>query len=117
MFDVDYLHGEEVFIEKEVADKEVSATGKVNAASIATTISVTATITTDEITLAQALVEIKTSKPKAKGIVLQELKPVKPKKKDQVRLDEEVSLKLQAEFDVEEQRLARESAKKEQDVS
>nr|GEZ04046.1 hypothetical protein [Tanacetum cinerariifolium] len=33
--------------------------------------------------------------------------PVKPKKKEQIRLDEEVALKLQAEF-VEEERLARE---------
>nr|GFB63112.1 hypothetical protein [Tanacetum cinerariifolium] len=72
MFDVNDLHGKEVFVEKEVADKEVSAVSEVNVASIATTVSTAATITTDEITLAQALVEIKTSKPKAKGIVLQE---------------------------------------------
>nr|GFB21671.1 hypothetical protein [Tanacetum cinerariifolium] len=39
-----------------------------------------------------------------------------PKKKDQIRLDEEAALKLQAEFDVEE-RLAREKAKKEQEVN
>nr|GEX48812.1 hypothetical protein [Tanacetum cinerariifolium] len=44
---------------------------QINAASIATTVSAIATITTKEITLAQSLVEIKTSKPKAKGIVLQ----------------------------------------------
>nr|GEU46953.1 hypothetical protein [Tanacetum cinerariifolium] len=37
--------------------------------------------------------------------------PVKPKKKDQIRLDEEAALKLQAEFH-EEERLAREKAKK-----
>nr|GFA33210.1 hypothetical protein [Tanacetum cinerariifolium] len=93
LFDVNDLHGEEVFIEKEVVDKEVndevqkaveevvednntaklivdavqvSATGEVNAASIAITVSAAATITTEEITLAQALVEIKTLKPKAK---------------------------------------------------
>nr|GEU36719.1 hypothetical protein [Tanacetum cinerariifolium] len=136
MFDVNDLHGEEVFIEKEVADKEVSVAGEVNAASIATTVSAAATITTEVITLAQALVEIKTSKPKAKWTVLQEPsesttttktisskksqdngkgimveEPVKLKKKDQIRLDEEAALKLQAElqeeFD-EEQRLARE---------
>nr|GEW43241.1 hypothetical protein [Tanacetum cinerariifolium] len=145
MFDVNDLDGEEVFVEKEVADKEVndevqkfvdevndntaklivdathvSADGEVNATSIATTISAAATITTDEITLAQALVEIKTIKPKAKGIVLEEpsesittitttmsLKksqdkgkrimteePMKLKKKDQIRLDGEVALKL-----------------------
>nr|GEV62740.1 retrotransposon protein, putative, unclassified [Tanacetum cinerariifolium] len=91
MFDVNDLHGEEVFVKKEVVDKEVSAAGEVNAASIATTVSAAATITTDEITLAQALVEIKISKPKAKGIL---------------------QAKLQAEFD-EEQRLAQERARKE----
>nr|GEU30959.1 putative ribonuclease H-like domain-containing protein [Tanacetum cinerariifolium] len=122
----------------------VSTAGEVNAASIATTVSVAATITTEEITLAQALMEIKTLKPKAKGIVLQEpsesitttiisLKksqdkgkgimieePVKPKKKDQIRLDEEAAFKLQAELQVEfdeEQRIAREKAQKEQEAN
>nr|GEX79651.1 integrase, catalytic region, zinc finger, CCHC-type, peptidase aspartic, catalytic [Tanacetum cinerariifolium] len=80
MLDVNDLHGEEVFIEKEVVDKEVSVAGKVNAASIATTISAGVTITTEEITLAQALVEIRTSKPKAKGIVLQEPRQEKEKR-------------------------------------
>nr|GEW97997.1 putative ribonuclease H-like domain-containing protein [Tanacetum cinerariifolium] len=109
---------------------QVSAAGKVNAASIATPDSAAATTTTNEITLAQALVELKTSKPKVKWIVLQEpsesptttttislkkshnkgkaimiKEPVKPKKKDQVRLDEEVALKLQAEFDEEDKDL------------
>nr|GFC77345.1 hypothetical protein [Tanacetum cinerariifolium] len=42
---------------------------------------------------------------KGKGIMIEEL--VKPKKKDQTRLDEEATLKLQAEFNKEE-RLARE---------
>nr|GEX35083.1 hypothetical protein [Tanacetum cinerariifolium] len=92
MFDVDKdLGGEKVFVEQEVVDKE-----KIN-----------------EDTLAKALAELKTSKPKAKGgkaIMIEE--PVKPKKKDQIRLDEEAALKLQAKFD-EEQRLAREKAKKE----
>nr|GEX87074.1 ubiquitin carboxyl-terminal hydrolase 13-like [Tanacetum cinerariifolium] len=72
MFDVNDLHGEEVFVEKEVADNEVSASGEVNGASIATTVSAAVTITTEEITLAQELMEIKTAKPKAKWIVLQE---------------------------------------------
>ncbi|GKA25617.1 hypothetical protein Tco_0711726 [Tanacetum coccineum] len=43
-----------------------------------------------------------------KGIVITELEePVKPKKKDLIRLDEKIASKLQAEFD-EEERLARE---------
>nr|GEV11704.1 Gag-Pol polyprotein [Tanacetum cinerariifolium] len=128
--------GEEVFVQEDVADKEV------NVASIATTDSVVATMTVNEATLAQALIEIKTSKPKAKGIVLQEPSEsptttttisskksqdkgkgimleelVKPRKKDQVTLNEEVALKLQAEFDKEEQRLARKSAQKEEEAN
>nr|GEY30514.1 hypothetical protein [Tanacetum cinerariifolium] len=101
MFDVNDLHGE-----------EVSAAGEVNDAYIATTVSAAATITTEEITLTQALVKIKTSKPKAKEIVFKS----QLKKKYQIRLDEKSSLKLQAmlqaEFDKEE-RIAREKAKKE----
>nr|GEX54014.1 hypothetical protein [Tanacetum cinerariifolium] len=55
VFDVNDLRGEEVFVEKEVADKEVSAAGEVNVASITTSVSAAATITTEEITLAQDL--------------------------------------------------------------
>ncbi|GJR12800.1 hypothetical protein Tco_0795452 [Tanacetum coccineum] len=69
--------------------------------------------TTKEITLAQALEALKTSKPNVKGIIFQEPEPVKPmKKKDQISFDEETALKLQAKFD-EEERLAREKAEKE----
>ncbi|GKE44438.1 hypothetical protein Tco_1471722, partial [Tanacetum coccineum] len=64
MFDVNDLHGDEVFVEKQVPVKEVSVVGKVNAASIATKVSA-ATITEVDITLAQALVELKSAKPKA----------------------------------------------------
>ncbi|GKC14922.1 hypothetical protein Tco_1011704, partial [Tanacetum coccineum] len=118
---------------------QVSAAGDiVSAACVATIVSAatttTATITiVDDITLAQALKEIKSTKPKMKGVVIQELgnstttissqqshdkvkgiliEPVKPmKKKDQIRLDDETALNLQAEFD-EEERLAREKAEK-----
>nr|GEY82109.1 hypothetical protein [Tanacetum cinerariifolium] len=59
------------------------------------------------------------SQDKGKAIMIEE--PVKLKKKDQIMLDEEVTLKLQAElqaeFDKEEQRLSRESAQKEQEVN
>nr|GEU49289.1 RNA-directed DNA polymerase, eukaryota [Tanacetum cinerariifolium] len=95
MFDADKdLGGEELFVEQEViANKK-----KIG-----------------EVTLAQTLTVLKTSKPKAKGdkgkgIMVEE--HVKHKKKDQIGLDEEAALKLQAGFD-EEQRLAREKAKKE----
>ncbi|GJW31404.1 hypothetical protein Tco_0051436 [Tanacetum coccineum] len=114
----------------------------VSTADDATTVSAatttTAIITTvDDITLAQALMEIKSIKPKEKGVVIQELgksttiissqlssqqsqdkgkgiliEPVKPmKKKDLIRLDKEAALKLKAEFDKEE-RLTREKAEK-----
>ncbi|GKE62942.1 hypothetical protein Tco_1513309 [Tanacetum coccineum] len=90
----------------------------VNAANALTKVSTTATtvtITTEEITLAQALEALKTSKPKGKGIMIEE--PVKcMKKKVQIMLDEEVALKLQAEFD-EEERLAREKAEKEKEAN
>nr|GEV34414.1 hypothetical protein [Tanacetum cinerariifolium] len=80
-------------------------------------ITVTTTITTKELTLTQALEALKTLKPKVKGIVIQEQEePVKPKKKDQIRLDEEAAKRLQVEF-VEEERLIREKAQKEQEAN
>nr|GEV36098.1 hypothetical protein [Tanacetum cinerariifolium]GEV62198.1 hypothetical protein [Tanacetum cinerariifolium] len=74
MFDADRdLQGEEVIIEKEVDSKDASAIEEIIAASIATSVTATTpTISMDEITLAKALIEIKTSRPKAKGIVMQE---------------------------------------------
>ncbi|GJX18814.1 hypothetical protein Tco_0221491 [Tanacetum coccineum] len=95
---------------------------------------ITIVVTIDELTMAQALVEIKKSKPKAKGIIMQEpseattttipipLKvqdkgkgimveePLKMKKKAQILFDEEVAKKLQDEINKEE-RLARERAR------
>nr|GEX25203.1 hypothetical protein [Tanacetum cinerariifolium] len=103
---------------------------KVNATSIATATttaaSITSTISMDEITLAKALIEIKTSRPKAKGLVMQEPsetprptpiissqqpskvqdkgkeimveEPLKMKKKYQILFDEEVARKLQEEI-------------------
>nr|GFB63993.1 hypothetical protein [Tanacetum cinerariifolium] len=90
---------------------------------------------------AQAFTELKTLKPKAKWVVIQEPsesltttriipkqksqdngkgimveEPVRHKKKDQVRLDEKVALKLQVEF-TEEEILARERAQKEQEAN
>ncbi|GJR04785.1 hypothetical protein Tco_0527769 [Tanacetum coccineum] len=138
MFDVDALNGEEVF----VAGQNENVVEEVVDAAQVSTAATTVTITTEEITLAQALEALKTSKPKVKGIVFQEPgksttttttissqqsqdkgkgimieEPVKPmKKKDLIRLDEEVALKLQAEFD-EEERLARENAAKEQEAN
>nr|GEX19660.1 hypothetical protein [Tanacetum cinerariifolium] len=81
MFDTWVLDNEEVVVKKVVTDKEASAIAKVNSMSITTLVSATATTSTaattptismDEITLAKALIKIKTSRPKAKRIVMQE---------------------------------------------
>nr|GEX86932.1 hypothetical protein [Tanacetum cinerariifolium] len=86
IFDTYVLNDEEVVVED------------VNVASIATAVTAAATITVsiNDITLAQALVEIKTSKPKMK-------------KKAQINLDEELVFKLQAKED-EKERIAEEKA-------
>nr|GEW48954.1 hypothetical protein [Tanacetum cinerariifolium] len=79
----------------------VNAAGEVNAASIATTDSAAATITTKYVTLVKALVELKASNPKKsqdKGKAIMVKEPVKLEKKEQIRLDEEAALKLQAEL-------------------
>ncbi|GJY91409.1 hypothetical protein Tco_0506605 [Tanacetum coccineum] len=99
----------EVFVEKEVPVKEASVVGKVNTASIATTVGAAAIITTEEITLAQALVEVKTLKPKVKGIVFKE--PVESATTTVVfsQQPSQVNVQDKAEED-EEERLAREKA-------
>ncbi|GJT77776.1 hypothetical protein Tco_1044501 [Tanacetum coccineum] len=138
MFDVNVLNDEAVF----VAGQNKNVVEEVVDVAQVSTAATTVTITTEEITLAQALEALKTSKPKVKWIVFQEPgksttttttissqqsqdkgkgimmeEPVKPmKKKDLIRLDEEVALKLQAEFN-EEERLAREKAKKEKEAN
>ncbi|GKC42155.1 hypothetical protein Tco_1059877 [Tanacetum coccineum] len=97
MFDVNTLTGDEVLAEPKVVVKDVNLIlmkllwlkhfTKVSAATTTTT----AIIPTPR-----------------KGIVITKLEePVKPKKKDLIRLDEDISSKLQAEFD-EEERLTRE---------
>ncbi|GJR82831.1 hypothetical protein Tco_0153616 [Tanacetum coccineum] len=74
-------------------------------------VSVAATITTEEITLAQALAELRSAKPK----IVNNTKMIEPEKplkmKEQIRLDEELAFKLQAEEE-EQERLAREKAEK-----
>ncbi|GJV46477.1 hypothetical protein Tco_1431013 [Tanacetum coccineum] len=95
LFDMNVLNDEEVF----VAGQYENVVEEVVDAAQVSTAATTVTITTEEITLAQALEALKTSKPKdkGKGIMIEE--PIKPmKKKDLIRLDEEVALKLQAEF-------------------
>ncbi|GJT10366.1 hypothetical protein Tco_0857408 [Tanacetum coccineum] len=160
VYDVDVLDGMEVFVvEQEDAVKEVndevivveevvevintakliidvaqvSVAGDIVSVVSAATTTTATIITVDDITLAQALEETKSTKPKMKGVVIQELgnstttissqqslckgkgillEHVKPmNKKDQIRLDEETALNLQAAFD-EEEILAREKAEK-----
>ncbi|GJW42035.1 hypothetical protein Tco_0070834, partial [Tanacetum coccineum] len=72
-------------------------------------------INTAKLIIDVAQVSAASDKDKGKGILIEE--PVKStKKKDQIRLDEETALRLQAEFD-EEERLARESAQKEEEAN
>ncbi|GJR84494.1 hypothetical protein Tco_0155279 [Tanacetum coccineum] len=113
MFDVSDLAGEEVFFaEQGVPDNKKDDAAQVNTAvvSTASTILVSAAIITeDEITLAQLWQKLKSVlrfKTRGKGILVEEhVKSIK--KKDQIRLDEELAFKLQAEEEQEE-RLARE---------
>ncbi|GJX60823.1 hypothetical protein Tco_0292213 [Tanacetum coccineum] len=153
MFDVSDVASEEVFVaEQGVPDSKKDDAAQVNTAattvSTASTIPVSAALITDvEITLAQALAELKSAKPttatstrsKAKGLVIHEqeqastptvssqqpsqakiqdkgkAKMIEPEpvkklsKKDQLKLDEEVAQRLQAEFD-EQERIEREKA-------
>ncbi|GJV42553.1 hypothetical protein Tco_1420993 [Tanacetum coccineum] len=90
MFDTNVFNGEEVFVaeQSEKVVEEVVSNAEVSAA---------ATITTEEITLTQALAELRSAKPKDKGKAKM-IEPEKPlKKKEQIRLDEELAFKLQAE--------------------
>nr|GEU28975.1 hypothetical protein [Tanacetum cinerariifolium] len=124
MFDVNDLGGEEVFVAEQEVLKDANANVVEEVVNAAQDSTATTTITTEEISLAQALEALKTLKPKVKEIVIQEQeKPgksttiiatipkqqlqdkgkgimieehVKPKKKDQIRLDEEAALKLKA---------------------
>ncbi|GJU41963.1 hypothetical protein Tco_1194920 [Tanacetum coccineum] len=70
MFGVHDLHGDEVFVEIEEP--------VVNAATTTTTTATTTVADEVEMTLAQTLIEIKSAKPKAKGIVMQELSESTP---------------------------------------
>ncbi|GKC27410.1 hypothetical protein Tco_1034704 [Tanacetum coccineum] len=123
---------EEITLVSVAGDKVSTASAAITVSAATITIATISTV--DDITLAQALEEMKSTKPKKKGIVIQELgestttissqlssqqsqdkgkgiliEPVK--KKDQILLDEETALNLQAEFN-EEERLIREKAKK-----
>nr|GEV66212.1 hypothetical protein [Tanacetum cinerariifolium] len=96
MFDVDVLGGEEVFV---VGIKKFKTQGEKDCFQDTGKPTTTTTISSQQL------------QDKGKGIMIEE--HVKPKKKDQIRFDEEAAKKLQAKFD-EEERLTREKAKKEE---
>nr|GFB63449.1 hypothetical protein [Tanacetum cinerariifolium] len=137
MFDADKdLQGEEVVVEQEVvADKEpIVDVVQVSAAAT--------TVTTDGITLAKALEDLKTLNPKIRGIVMKDHEEpsesrrttssskrsqdkgkakmieehLKLKKKDQILFVEEVARKLQEEIN-EKERLIRERAKQKEEAN
>ncbi|GJT93589.1 hypothetical protein Tco_1082434 [Tanacetum coccineum] len=139
MFGVHDLHGDEVFIKiKEPV---------VNAATTTTTTATTTVADEVEMTLAQTLIEIKSAKPKAKRIVMQEpsestltsssQKPSQVKsqgskdkgkekmiesknplkKKNQIMYDKEVALNLQAQLQAELEEEERISRQKEEEAN
>ncbi|GJS53316.1 hypothetical protein Tco_0626678, partial [Tanacetum coccineum] len=99
MFDVDALNGEEVFF---AGQNENVVEKVVNAAQVSTA-ATTSTITTEEITLAQALEALKTSKPKVKGIVFQEPSTTttttisSQQSQDRIDVDYQLAERLQAQ--------------------
>ncbi|GJR98369.1 hypothetical protein Tco_0270543 [Tanacetum coccineum] len=112
---------EEVTVVIEKAKLVSAAEEIVNVATTTVSTASTILVTNVEITLAQALTELKSAKPKddkvkahdkGKGIMVEEpvVEQVKPMKRlEQMRLDEELAFKLQAKEEGEE-RLAREKA-------
>nr|GEV30242.1 hypothetical protein [Tanacetum cinerariifolium] len=89
MFDVNDLGGEEVYVAKQEVVKENVVEEVVNVARDSTAAT---TITTEELTLAQALEALKTLKPKVKEIVMQEQE--EPAKIDD---DHQLAERLQAQ--------------------
>ncbi|GJY93509.1 hypothetical protein Tco_0509291, partial [Tanacetum coccineum] len=147
--DVDTLAGEEVFVAEQSGNVVEEVVDVIDAAG---TIPVSAaTITNVEITLAQALAELKSAKPKADKVVIQEpeqgtttttpttviyvpkppqdkgkgimikepmVEQVKPMKRlEQMRLDEELSFKLQAKVEADYQLAQRLQAQKQEELT
>ncbi|GJS22446.1 hypothetical protein Tco_0451078 [Tanacetum coccineum] len=138
IFDAGVLDGEEVFanaeqevvvvnevttagIEKVVSTTEVTTAGiekvvstaEVTTVGIEVTTASAITTTANDLALAQTLMEIRSARPKVKGVMIQEqVEPEKPtKRKVQINLDEEAAQRLQAELQAEleeEEGLARE---------
>ncbi|GKC68924.1 hypothetical protein Tco_1114807 [Tanacetum coccineum] len=127
MFDTDDLHGDEVIVDMAVVTTADEGVTFVKIDEITPTSAPTTVI--DELTLVQTLIEIKaakpkavttaatttTTRPKARGVVVQE--PIPLKRKDQVALDEEITRNLKAQLQaklIEEEKMAR---KKEEEAN
>ncbi|GJZ41461.1 retrovirus-related pol polyprotein from transposon TNT 1-94, partial [Tanacetum coccineum] len=95
MFDTDVLDEHEVEVEKEVSTADpVTTTGEVVTTANVKVTTDSATITTiDELTLARTLIEIKATKPKVRGVMIQEPSQL------QAELEEEERLTKQREED------------------
>ncbi|GJT84572.1 hypothetical protein Tco_1066289 [Tanacetum coccineum] len=74
MFGVNDLEGDELVVESKVTAKKKDDEVNVSTASDAAPVSA-ATITTVELTLAQTLAELKSARPKAKGLVIHDQEP------------------------------------------
>nr|GEU55911.1 hypothetical protein [Tanacetum cinerariifolium] len=98
MLDVSDLGGEEVFVAEQEVVKGIVIQKQEEPGKSKTTTTISKHQSHD----------------KGKGIMIEE--PVKPKKKDQIMLDEEAAKRLQAKFDKED-KLARERAQKEQEAN
>ncbi|GJR15190.1 putative ribonuclease H-like domain-containing protein [Tanacetum coccineum] len=119
MFGVNDLDGDEVIVD----NVDVVKTTEETVIATTTTTTTTATITDVKGTLAQAPAELKSAKPKAVKIVIQEpeqehvVEQVNPMKRlEQIRLDKELAFKLQAEKE-EEERLAREKSQQTEEAN
>ncbi|GKE95827.1 uncharacterized mitochondrial protein-like protein, partial [Tanacetum coccineum] len=96
----------------DAAQVSAASAAQVSTASATTTVSAATTTTTATITTlgnSSRTISSQQSQGKGKEILIEPVKPMK--KKDQIRLDEETALKLQAVFD-EEERLVRDKAEK-----
>ncbi|GJU83808.1 hypothetical protein Tco_1291354 [Tanacetum coccineum] len=118
MFDVDALDGEEVF----VAGQNENVVEEVIDAAQVSTAATTVTITTKEITLAQALEALKTSKPKVKGIFFQEPEERLQEEKAEKEQESNIALieiwdDIQAKIDADHQLAERLQAQEQEELS
>ncbi|GKC60355.1 hypothetical protein Tco_1087953 [Tanacetum coccineum] len=101
MFDVNDLDGDEVVVESKVTDKAGEKRNIVEEAVTVTDAVIipvsAATITNVELTLAQTLVELKSARPKKKGVVMQE--PKSSTRRRNIAWDD-IQAKIDADYQV-----------------